>query len=241
MKTLCASDFRLASCQATLFTPSEEVSAARIVRDLLPKWSNQFDGEPTIIPTVEGMPAEAPRIILFSKSREWCCEIASARINLFWRKVSKRSVLPSLSSFYGDAVRLLTEYIDVARPRVGRLAAVLNLFAAHDSPGVFLAGHFCKERWQPAPLNRPESFELHTHKKFPLGGIFTVNSWVRSKTGTITEDNQNQPIVLVLQDLNTLAEEIGSRSYSQEQFQNFFELGAEEFGNILSLYYPEEA
>jgi len=234
------SNFKLVSCQATLFTPDEEVSATRLMRDIFPNWSNRFDGEPTVFPAMEGLPKEVPRVIFQSKSNEWRCEIASARINLFWKKVSLDSSEPALHSFYKDASDLLLQYIKLNNPRIGRIAAVLNWVSPHESPGLFLANHFCSERWHKSPFNRLGNFELHAHKRFSLGGKFNVNSWVRNKTGYISFGEDRKSVVLVEQDLNTLAEESSSTNFSGIQFNEFFLLAAEEFTTILKLYYPED-
>lgn len=186
MNVLTFEDFRLASYQATLFTPDEEVSSVKLIKGLLPRWTERFDAEPTIVPAMEGIPREVPRLILQSKSEDWRCEIASARINLFWRKPKADAPEPTLAQFFAEATRLLNEYREFLGARVGRIAAVLKRYAQHPSPGLFLAKHFCRESWLTRPLNRPEHFELHAHKRFSLAGRFDVNSWVRSKTGKLS-------------------------------------------------------
>jgi len=238
--TLTLKDFRLASCQATLFTPDEEVSTAKLVKGLLPSWVELFDAEPTSVPTLQGLPREVPRLTLESKSGAWRCEIASARINLFWRQPKADAPEQTLTQFFSKATTLLNEYRDFLGARVGRLAAVLNRYAQHPSPGLFLARHFCQERWLTGSLNRPENFELHAHKRFSLSGRFLVNSWVRSKTGRLSSGEENQPIVLVEQDLNTLSEEIETQAFSKEDIDRFFSSTVTEFDVILRLYYPGE-
>ena len=149
---------------------------------------------------------------------------------------------PDITHFFDGVPRLFEQYIDAFQVRVGRLAGILNRFAKNDSPGLYLARHFCKERWDTAPFNRPESFELHAHKRFALGNQIQVNSWVRSKSGKLaSSEKQDQSIVLVEQDINTLAEEAPSRAFSLDEIRAFFRLAASEFDAILTLYYPLEA
>ena len=81
-----AGDFAVGSCQATLFTPEADVSPTRFVTRFLGEWGDRFDAEPTIIPFPEGIPKEVPKIILESRNQQWRCEVASARMNLFWRR-----------------------------------------------------------------------------------------------------------------------------------------------------------
>jgi hypothetical protein len=90
------------------------------------------------------------------------------------------------------------------------------------------------------PLNRPESFELHAHKRFAMDG-FQVNSWVRNKTGRVSIDQDPEAIVLVEQDINTTPEDIQSRSFSSEEIRRFFVTAASELESILRLYYPPGA
>lgn len=237
-----AGAFRLASCQATLFTPDEQLSASKILAGLVPSWLTRFDADPVVLPPAEGLPREVPRIILNSSSGNLRCEIASARINLFWRRTQNSSDAhtPTVSQFFTDATVLLHEYADFLKSRVGRLAAVLNRYVSHPTPGLFLARHFCQERWLTAPLNRPENFELHAHKSFRMDQ-FQVNSWVRSKTGRISVAGEPEPIILVEQDLNTPQEEESSRSFNSAEISGFFSVASSQFDTILRLYYPPAA
>jgi hypothetical protein len=237
---LTAKDFDLAMCQAVLFTPDEEVSAPKLVKTLLPKWMERFDADPVILPHQEGMPREIPRLILRSRTDAWRCEIASARINIVWQRPKVDMATPSINSFYEAAVRLLSDYYRLLECRVGRLAAVLRRYAPNQFPGVYLAEHFCKEKWLDKPFNRPENFELHAHKRFLLGEKFEVNSWVRNKTGNLSSEKDKQPIVLVEQDLNTPSEPVQDTSFTEAEINEFFPSVVPEFDAILRLYYPEE-
>ena len=237
---ITAQMFQLVMCQATVFTPDEEVSAPKLLKSLLPKWMERFDADPVILPHEEGMPREIPRLILRSRMDAWRCEIASARINLFWQRPKVDVSTPTVGNFYEGAVKLLNEYCGLLECRVGRLAAVLRRIAPNQLPGLFLAKHFCKESWLEKPFNRPENFELHAHKRFLLAGKYDVNSWVRNKTGTLSSEKEKQPIVLVEQDLNTLPEHAHERSFSETEINDFFSAAVPEFDIILKTYYPEE-
>ena len=103
---------------------------------------------------------------------------------------------------------------------------------------MLLAKHFCKDRWYKAPLNRPENFELHAHKRFTLASDFAVNSWARSKTGKLSGDGEEKTVVLFEQDLNTLAEEAPKRDFGEVEIKKFFGAAATELDSILDLYYP---
>ena len=214
MEELTASSFELASCQATVFTPDGDLAVSKVMRDLYPSLATRFDGEPTILPPVpEGAPLEIPRIILESTSHEWRCEFSPARVNVYWRRTKSTDACVALGNFLGKAVDILLQYAAQLSPRIARLAALATRFSVHEKPGLFLARHFCKDRWDKAPLNRPENFELHAHKRFTLASDFTVNSWARSKTGRLSGDGDEKLIVLFEQDLNTLAEAASEKEF----------------------------
>jgi len=235
---LTVADFQLASCQATLLTPEAEVSVARLFTRLVPRWITRFDAESTVLATAQGLPRELPRVIFQSRSGEWRCEVASARINVFWGRSSPEGEGVQLAEFYREVTPMLHEYCDFLDSRVGRLAAVINRYVLNPAPARFLASHFCKQRWLAGPLNRPASFELHAHKTFLLAGRFQINSWVRNKTGTVGHPGQESPVVLVEQDFNTLAEEAEKRRFSTEEIAAFFEVAVPGFDETLNLYYP---
>ncbi len=232
--------FLLGSCQATLFTPDEEVSAIKLLSGLVPRWAERFNGEPFVLPINEVVPRELPRLILSDRENAWRCEISSGRINLYWRRTKPGLQPPTLGSFYSDATNLLLEYRNFLNARVARLAAVVTRYTPIERPGLFLAKHFCHERWHAAPLNRPENLELHAHKRFRFAGQFDVNSWVRNKTGkAATSEGGVQDIVLVEQDINTASEEEPRVNFVDSDIGRFFGEVVPELDHILQLYYPE--
>lgn len=240
MKKVTRGSFEIASCQATIFTPDGDLAVSKVMKDLYPSLATVFDGEPTILPPVpEGAPLEIPRIILESTSHEWRCDFSPARVNVYWRRPQSAATGVALGDFFAKSVEIVLQYMAQLNPRVARLAAVVKRFSAHETPGMFLARHFCKDRWDKAPLNRPENFELHAHKKFALATDFEVNSWARSKTGKLAGDGDDKLIILFEQDINTLAEESSERAFSKAEIKKFFGAVASELDSILGLYYPE--
>ena len=240
MIELFASDFKLVSCQATVFTPDGGLSVTTIMKKLYPSIASRFDADPTVLPLLpEGASAEIPRVILESSSHEWRFEIAAARVNLFWQRTKTSERTAEIGEFLGEAAQALLQYATVSGERIGRLATVASRYAEHETPGLFLARHFCKERWDQAPLNRPANFELHAHKRYSLGGEIAINSWARSKSGTLLADPR-RPVVIFEQDLNTLAEQAPTAEFSQNDVARFFSLVPAELDSILRLYYPEK-
>ena len=237
-----AGQFELASCQATVFTPEGDLSVPKLLKTVVPGWLDVFDGDPVVLPHAEAIPREIeiPRLTLLSKAGAWRCEFAPTRLNIHYTiAAAPEPATPTISSFLDDCTTRFQEYQRATGARIARLAVVTTRYARHDTPGRYLAGHFCKPAWLSGALNRPESFELHAHKRFTMGGKFFVNSWVRSKTGTATIAGKTDPIVLVEQDLNTLAEDLPTRAFSAADVAEFYAAAARELDHIIAMYYPE--
>jgi hypothetical protein len=235
---ITSDSFALVVAQAIGFTPEEGLSVPRFVKHLLPKWGSQFDGAPVILPPVEGLPAEVPRITLKSNNGGQQCEVAAGRVGFTFRPSREHGSTMPLDTFFSDSAKKILEYSGTMETRVARLAAILHWKTAVERPGYFLADHFCKKDWMTAPFNRPEAFEIHAHKRFKMGEFF-VNSWVRCKSAIASSASEMQPIVLVEQDINTLAEEIPSKVFTKTETEAFFAKVSTEARSILNLYFPK--
>ena len=192
-----------------------------------------------MLPIPANAPGDLPRIILESSDKVWRCEISDTRVNFFWRRVSNEIAELAADDFYRLAATLFGEYVESSQARVGRLAAVITRYFPIDSPGAFLARHFCRSDWLSEALADPGNFELHAHKVFTLASRFRVNSWVRNKTGQLRMGGgQSTGIIVVEQDLNSLAEQIEESSFSSEDLTDFFVAVPSQFDDILQRYYP---
>jgi hypothetical protein len=239
MESVDHRDFKISVLQAVIFTPDLDHTVSKVMSGFYPQCAKYFDADPQVLPNAPGFPPEVPRIIMRDKSDLVKFEIAASRINFIGR--SKLGGEPSyidIDKFYSKAVSYLSLFKEITDCRIGRLAAIRTLYANHEDPGLFLSGHFCKSTWNKAPLNRPENFELHSHKTYELSDKFNVNSWARNKTGFLTSDKQKTKIVLFEQDLNTLAEDINEKDFSVQDTELFFKSIIPEFDSILSQYYP---
>ena len=230
-------DFKLSSIQITIFTPGLLFIPSKILGFVLTKWGELFDAAPVSMPFPSDAPSEIPRIILQSSDGRRKLELAPSRANMFWSRQTETDEVTA-GDFLDSAANVLSDYVVIVNGKVGRIAVVLNRYAKHENPGLFLAQHFCRDRWQTAPFNRPESFEIHARKRYVLSNRFDINSWVRCKTGLIKMPAQER-IILVEQDINTLPEETETKEFSNEQIKEFCKMVLEEFDSILSLYFPE--
>lgn len=233
MKTLAAHDFNLGVVQVVMFTEPDGFSVSSIMKSFFPSVPI-LDGDPETIPDGGlGLPPEVPRVVLQSKSGRWRCQIAPARLDVFWSRIDGADA--TLGGVLSEAARVVRDY----RQKVGviahRVAVVATRYSQHEDAGLFLARHFCQERWYAAPLNRPESFELHSHKSYEFKG-FRVNSWFRAKSGLMTEGGKSSKVVLAEQDLNTLPRE---GALSDDDVSAFFAVCPDELDHVLGLYFPE--
>ncbi|MCX5781462.1 MAG: hypothetical protein NT145_01980 [Elusimicrobia bacterium] len=193
-----------------------------------------FNGTPTSIP-LPNVPKDFPSIILSDSEEKIKIEVSESRTNIYrFRKENEPDF--DEKAFVDLSMSVVEKYITFTNASVGRLAVVSNKFVSSDNPGLFLAKHFCKEKWIKEPFNRPENFELHAHKKYTFDK-FKVNSWVRCKTGSLKDGS---PIILVLQDINTLAEEIESNNFVMDDVKKFVNSAILEQTNILGKYFPKE-
>ena len=230
-------DFKLSSIQITIFTPGLLFIPSKILGYVLTKWGELFDKAPVSMPLPSDAPSEIPRIILQGSEGRSKLEFAPSRANMYWLRQNEADEV-TVGDFLDSATNVLNDYIVIVNGKVGRIAVVLNRYAKHENPGLFLAQHFCRDRWQIAPFNRPESFEIHARKRYVLNNQFNINSWVRCKTGLIKMPAQ-EGIILVEQDINTLPEETETKEFSNEQIKEFCKMVLGEFDSILSLYFPE--
>jgi hypothetical protein len=232
-------DFKVASMQATIFTPDLSFQQQKILKYFLGKWGERFDDIPISMPVPPEVEKEIPRIILNSLDKNFKIEFSPARVNLFWI-YGKEGDYYSIKDFYNFSQEILCNYNDFLRGRIGRIAAVLNRFLKLDNPTKFLVEQFCKEKWINKSFKALENFELHSHKRYKLADYFPINSWIRFKTGFIGLKTKKDLVLTTEQDLNTLAEESGEKGYSNDEIKKFFKEAAREFDKILSLYFPLE-
>ena len=238
MTNIDSRSFRASVCQAVIYTPKLDHSVSKVMSAFYPRIASYFDGDPQVLPVPAGFPAEIPRVVLKNKRESARLEIAAARISFLY--LMKRHDEPNIDTItsYAEAVKLFNSFVDVTECVVGRLAAVRTVYAIHDTPGLFLSRHFCKDSWSTAPLNRPENFEIHAHKIFKLSDGFMVNSWARAKTGNLTAEDKHARIVLFEQDINTLSEEAEKRIFSRDEIAIFFDNSSRELDKILYQYFP---
>jgi len=186
----------------------------------------------------EDAPPDIPRLIMSSQDKKFKLELSPARMNLL-RYVRSLEDEINVSTLVGFAKEISETYLQITKAIVGRMAILLARYVEEPNPGKALSKHFCKKEWtHEQPFNRPENFEIHAHKRFNLSD-FRVNSWVRCKTGKLSMPNSDQQnIILVEQDINTLHEDMGKKEYKIKDIVNFWKVSMKELDKILDFYYP---
>lgn len=231
-----AKDFKIFSYQSSIFTPGSVFVSSKILSFLLNNFSDQFDGETTSLPLSADAPADIPRIILRSIDNKLSLEVAPIRINIFRKRIEQDHEQEiDLNSFFNLCNKIFENYLDKMNPKVGRLATVTIKYKEDENPAYTLSRFFCKEGLIKEPLKRPEKFEIHAHKKYCFED-FHVNSWIRFKTGILK--HKDIPIILIEQDINTLAEEIDSKNFNITEITKFQTQSNQEQNEILIKYFP---
>ena len=225
---------------ATIFTYNYNLSINNLLAKFFPDNSADFDGDPIIPDFPDGfpIPQEIPRITLVNKNKNLRLEISPNRSSIIYTPLDIFEQNMKSSDFYNFSIDTFLKLLDFLRTKVYRIGTVVHRISIMDDPGIFLSRHFCQNKWLTQPLNRPESFELSAHKVFLLGEKFTVNSWVRNKTGNLTTENDHKRVIVVEQDLNTVLNQNENKEFTNEEIDTFFNLSCSEFNYILNLNYP---
>ena len=139
---------------------------------------------------------------------------------------------------------VIETFINAAAATTNRVALLVTRMVIEEKPGIVLSRYFCKDQLVSGPLKRPENFELHAHKTYELLGAGQINSWVRCKTAMLqvpsdtTPVMNTQPVIVIEQDINTLAEVAATTELSILQIHQFYEAATVEMDSIVQLYFP---
>ena len=235
-------DFQTLSYQATIWVDDYNPGVRPLMLLATTNWAARFDGEPSVMPSIEGFPSEVPRFNIASVDRRWKLQDAERRVNLFWERKSREDS-PDEREFVDVVMEVLRPYLALsAELRVSRMAYLAKRFSRSDEPAMELTRYFCRKEILQNPLKRPENFELHAHKTYQPEArdgktVPRINSWVRWKAAWVSEEETRVPGILVEQDLNTLADV--DAAYSNDDLAWFFSVMSSEAESILQLYLGE--
>ena len=226
-------DFRTVQRQAAIWTEDFDPGTRQFMTLATGVWADLFDGDPVVMPHGRALPVEIPRITIRSGDQQWRLQAGVRRFDIFWES-EEEGEGPDEGQFTNAVLGTLRPYLELDdRIRVIRMAYVVRRHAQAESPAREMALHFCREAILEGPLNRPETFEIHAHKRYVPEGLPEVNSWIRWTTASAAKDNT--PVVSVLQDLNTPGGAT-NHVYAFDQVGRFFGLIPTEADQILRLY-----
>ena len=232
-------DFTLDSVQVAIFTPEPNAFVpGKAISAILSHFEDRFDGEMQVLPLPADFPHQFPRVTLQSSDNRWQLAMGPARTDAFWRNVPVRSTA-ALATMVDDCAEMPQRYVEALGISVARVALVLQRFCPAPDPANTLIERFCNESSRREPLNRSTAFEVHNHKVYrpqQAGIDYSINSWVRCKSAKLTADDQ--PVIAVEQDLNTLAEEPGDRRFDAPFVGAFCSMAAIEADQIIRKYFP---
>jgi len=233
-----ASEFGIGSVQAVFYTPNVGAfSQSKVLADIFTHASTRYDGPPTSLPPLEGLPPDLPRVLLRSSDGAWHIRAAPGRIDSLWAHPTMLADAGELATIVAQCSEVIEHYVHTSSVHVGRLALVVLRGHVLPDPAQTLIDLFCNESSKRAPFNRSLNFELHNHKRYqPADLDQAVNSWVRCRTSLVQQSSG----IGVEQDINTL-EEVGQNTLSADQIHNFFIRVPAEMDSVLRLYFPEEA
>ena len=229
-----STDFEVHRVMASGFVATDDFSPSKALRQILKNWPEVYDGEMTALPLPPDVPPEVPSVLLSSKNKAWRLEISRARVNVLWLR--REESLANLANTFAQFAERLATIFEESEAGIGRLAAIVTRQASIEDPGRTLARQFCRDELLHGPLNRPEGFELHAHKRFQLLPEFTVNSWFRIKTAKVA--SQEYRYVTVEQDINTPGEDLETRHFSRDETSAVFDAASHELDATLELYFP---
>lgn len=230
---MLASAFSTTSLQAVIWTSGNEPTTNDVLRLATSNWAETFDGEPVILPVVPSLPAGVPRLTLTSSDKAWRLQMASHRLDLFWRQMSENEEPISQGDFSKWVKESVYAFLTLQESlKVVRMAFVIQRFAIQPEPAARLAEYFVRPELRAGPLNKPGDFQVHAHKAYQPASMPKVNSWIRWSTGTLSESSAAG--IIVEQDINTLADQDGA--YENEDVSSFFALAPNEADAILAQY-----
>jgi hypothetical protein len=233
-------DFTLDLVQTVIFTPEPNAFASgKAVTAILAHFQDRFTGEMQVLPLPAEFPHEIPRVQLQSSDNRWQLSMGPVRTDAVWRNRPPASA-ESLAEIATMCAQMPQRYVEALGIPVARLAIIIQRFCPVPDPAETLIERFCDESSRREPFNRSATFEIHNHKVYaPKHGNvdYSINSWVRCKSGVLREDKQ--PVVLIEQDLNTLVEDADGHRFDVTSMQEFFEMAASEADQIGRKYFPD--
>lgn len=237
------SDFkiRVLNLQVSIFTPEVLFNKNGILALMIGKYPDVFNGDTISVPIPDDAPEGIPRIILNSKDATIKCEIARNHFNMFCGAGDDLYIDTQIEGFLDFCHKVVETYATYTKATIGRLGIIINKYIDQANPQDTLAGRFCREKWLKEVFTNLSEFEIHSLKKIKLDE-FMVNSWVRCKSGKLENKKKDTmlEIIHIIQDINTLAEELKIKKFTLKDVRKFISIVSSEHVSIIKKYFLEE-
>lgn len=232
-------EFTIHSVQTVIFTPDHSAFVgSRVVATIMRQFGDRFSGDMQVLPVPQDVPPEFPAVVLKSGDGSQEVKAGRGRFNCVWKATGPEASV-TLREALDRCVPVLQHYVRETNVGVGRLGLVVQRVCPNDNPALTLIRRFCNEESQKEPFDRSSTFEIHNHKEYaPVyeGADFRINSWVRCQCRSV--ESEPPPVILVTQDLNTLAVDSQERQFDADKIGTFFAMAGEEAESIITKYFP---
>lgn len=224
--------------QYVLFSPSLNLrDKIKLVAELNQKTSGLFDADPLILPLADDVPAEFPRIQLKSKEDSYRLSVAKSRLDfaVIHRDGDEGVEFPDLKSI--DYLSRIFEVLaETIKARIVR-GALVNNWAVHLDQ--VSAAEYLRKKYiiDSAPISQPDELEVHYLRKATVSG-FESNNWVRIRSARKASDPEDNRLVAVQMDINTLAEK--EYDFTPDSLKSFLTHAANIMTEELHHHFPEE-
>lgn len=236
-------NYQIVKFLGSVFTPELDITShLKFLNFAADTLGNKLDGPPTILPELQGAPAEVPRIQLASSDKKWVLSISLARTDLFYfnPSISEEDSI-QIEEFSSILYNFFSNYQEQLDLRVQRLAFITERVSLKDQASDYIIDKFCKPEYKQErrPFNNVKKFELHSLKNYPWN-TFQLNSWVRIKSIDYKDPARDgvNPVILLINDLNTLSiKEDPEKTFSAGDIKRYFKEIPEHLDSILKKYF----
>jgi hypothetical protein len=212
-------NFQFNSLQGVIFS-NAPIAGGKILGKILAKFSDRFDGAPTVLPIPNDAPAEIPRMILQSADSQWAVDVAQNRVNFRWvqMKEDQQQIPEDFQKLYLEFIEHLFQIESI---QVGRAAVLIFRYKKTETPATQIAKLGFNEAFQSKVQAGLDGCEFHIQQKVQLAQR-DVNEIIRLKSGLLNLPNTApRKIFLVEHDLSTLAEDAASKPLSIPALSEF--------------------
>lgn len=227
-------EFRIYEVQLSIFTPNIYFKKNKILKDIMESYSDKFDGDIISVPIPDDAPKEIPRIILSDNNRKYKFEIAESRTNFCIFSRETFGIESNLKLYLDFYFQLIGKYIKSSNAIIGRIGVVINKIIEKENSASFLVKYFLNKSFlENIHFHDLDKLELNFKKIISLNKI-NVNSWIRFRNSkAIVRNKKRLDSIIVMQDINTLSEELEQKNYSIKNLEKFVKVAFDKHSEIL--------